>query len=209
MGEREMSTEKTKNVLVETAGDMFIVCLESVKRRVNEAVNDISEDEYNWEPISNSERSSDLHLPPDKKKVWRVFQKGGVWVYDYTPETLNRPPFTTIAWIMNHIAQTGDMYLYCVKTGKPEGVDRSWDDLPVYPECEQMGQYIFQVLGETEAYLKALPDDQIKTELNKLTPAPWGEMRLNYKNIWGGIIGHAFEHAVQISALKHRIRFGD
>jgi hypothetical protein len=204
-----MGAETTKNVGIETARDMLIVCLEAVKRRVNEAVSDISEAEYNWEPIPKPERSIDLHLPLDKKKVWRVYQKEGVWVYDYTPETLERPPFTTIAWIMNHISQTGDMYLYCVKTGKPEGVDLKWDDLPVYPDCEQMRKYIFRVLGETNAYLKTIPEGKIQSELNKLTPAPWGEMRHNYKNIWGGIIGHAFEHAVQISALKHRIRFGD
>jgi hypothetical protein len=47
---------------------------------------------------------------------------------------------------MNHIAQTGDMYLYCVKTGKPEGVERRWDDLPVSPDYEQMRVYLLQVL---------------------------------------------------------------
>ena len=107
---------------------------------------------------------------------------------------------------MNHIAQTGDMYLWCVKIGKPEGVDRKWDDLPVYADCERMRQYAFQVLDDTGEYQKAITEEQIKPELNKPTPAPWGEMRPTYKNIWGGIIAHTFEHATQISVLKQSIR---
>ena len=109
---------------------------------------------------------------------------------------------------MNHLAQTGDMYLYCVKTGKREGVDRKWDDLPVYSNRERMKQYIIQVLDDIGEYLGSISEGQIEAELNRPTPTPWGEKRPTYKNIWGGIIGHTIEHATQISIQKQRIRLG-
>lgn len=203
-----MGSENFTRRIVESARDILVIGLESAKRHVSEAITDISEKEYHWEPLSGSERLSDLHLAPDRKKVWRVFQQEGVWIYDYTPEGVDPPPFTTIPWIKNHIAQTGDMYLYCIKTGKPEGVDRSWVDLPVYPTYEQMSKYILQVVDDTQEYLDSISEDKINIELNRETPAPWGEMRPVYKNIWGGIICHTIEHAVQIAVLKDRIRFG-
>ncbi len=144
----------------------------------------------------------------DRKRVWRVFQREETWTYDYTPEALDPPPFTTMAWITNHIAQTGDMYLYCIKSGTPEGVDRRWDDLPVYPDLEQMGAYLLRVLDDTRQYLDSISTDQVNTELNRPTPAPWGEMRPVYKNVWGGIIAHTIEHAAQIAVLRQGLRNG-
>jgi hypothetical protein len=193
---------------IRSARDMLVFGLGSSQDRVLDAIADITEAEYHWEPLSDSERLIDLGSKPDRKKVWRVYQKDSIWIYDYTPETLIPSPFTTIAWIMNHIAQTGDMYLYCVKTGKPEGVGRSWDDLPVFPGHEQMSSYILQVLDDTRAYLDAITEGKIISELNKLTPLPWGDLRSVYENIWGGIISHTIEHATQIAILKDRIRFG-
>jgi hypothetical protein len=168
----------------------------------------LSDEEFNWEPLTGADRLSDLQLAPDEKKVWRVYSKEGVWIYDYTPEVLDPPPFTTIAWILNHIAQTGDMYLYCVETGKPEGIERFWDDLPVYPYYERMRNYTLQVLDKTQDYLDSIHEDEINLELNRASPAPWGEMRSVYQNLWGGIICHTIEHAAQIAVLKDRIRFG-
>ena len=193
---------------IDSIRDLMVVQLVDVVRKTQEAIDDITGIEYHWEPISKSDRSSDLVLPPEKKKVWRVFQLKGVWTYDYTPEALGVPPFTTIAWIMNHIAQTGDMYLYCLKSRKPEGIDRKWDDLPVYSDCERIRRYIFQGLDDTAEYLKSIPATKVKNELNKLSPAPWGEMRPAYRNVWGGIIAHTLEHVAQISNIKHIIRFG-
>lgn len=116
---------------LESLRDMLTVALATAAAHVIETIADMSDSEYHWEPLSGSERLTDLALTPDRKKVWRVYQHKGAWRYDYTREALHPSPFVTIAWIMNHVAQAGDMYLHCVKTGKPEGVDRNWDDLPV------------------------------------------------------------------------------
>jgi hypothetical protein len=198
-----MNTRHTNSLQVETARDMLIILLEAAKQRVNDALADISEIEFHWEPLGKAERRSDLEREPDNKKIWRVFKKGEVWVYDYTPKELADPPFTTIAWILNHIAHTGEMYLYCIQSGKPEGVERQWDDLPVCSRLEEVRQYLEQVFDDTGEYLRSIPESKIKHELNRSTPAPWGEMRPTYKNIWGGIIGHAIDHAAQINAIKY------
>jgi hypothetical protein len=194
--------------VVESVRDMLLFEVDSGSHHLEVTIADISEDEYSWESIPPSERSSDLLLPPEQKRVWRVFQKDGLWVYDYALGQLDPPPFTTIAWIMNHIAQTADMYLYCIKSGQPEGVERSWDDLPVSSHFEAMKIYTFEVLADVREYLLSIPATHVSQELNKLTPAPWGEMRPTYLNIWGGVVEHVIQHAMQIAVRKENIRYG-
>jgi hypothetical protein len=193
---------------IKSSRDVLLLGLDSGECSLRENLTGISEEEYHWEPLSSSEQASDRLLPPHRKRVWRVFQQEGVWGYDYTPEELSPSPFTTIAWIMNHIAQTADTYLYCIQTGKPEGVDRRWEDLPVPSSCEAMSSYIFEVLTGAREYLVAIPEETVQRKLNKLTPAPWGEMRPTYLNLWGGIVEHVIQHSMQIAARKDRIRYG-
>ena len=203
-----VTKEDYRTIGVKSSRDVLLLGLDSGERSLLETIADISEEEYQWEPIPLSEQASDRLLPPHRKRVWRVFQQEGVWMYDYTLEELNHSPFTTIAWIMNHVAQTADMYLYCIKTGKPEGVDRRWEDLPILSGCEAMSSYISEVLTEVREYLLSMPEEYIYRELNKTTPAPWGEMRPTYLNIWGGVVEHVLQHSMQIAARKDRIRYG-
>jgi hypothetical protein len=193
---------------IRSARDALLFGLDAGGRSLRETVGDITEQEYWWEPLSPSERAPDRLLPPKLKRVWRVFEQEGVWTYDYTPEEVKPSPFTTIAWIMNHAAQTADMYLYCVLTGKPEGVELRWEDLPVPSGLEAMSRYLFEVLSRVREYLVSIPAAAILEELNKPTPAPWGEMRPTYRNIWGGIIEHVLQHSMQIAARKDTIRYG-
>ena len=109
---------------------------------------------------------------------------------------------------MNHIAQTAEMYLYCIKFGKPEGRDRSWEDLSVPPEQGAMRDYIYQMLADVRAYPVSIPAGRVNCEMNRLGPAPWGKMRPAYMNIWGGVVEHALHHAAQLAARKDRIRYG-
>jgi len=106
---------------IRSARDLLLFELTNTERNLRNTVAGIAEDAYDWEPIPVSEHQADLLLPPERKRVWRVYACEGVWTYDYTAVALQPPPFTTIAWIMNHIAQTAEMYLLCIKTGKPEG----------------------------------------------------------------------------------------
>jgi hypothetical protein len=189
-----------------SARDALLLGVDTALLRMHEVFADLSEAEYNWEPLSEAERQHDLPLPAERKRVWRVFQTERGYTYDYGDGDLNPPPFTTIAWLMNHIAVTAQMYLYCIKTGKPTGEELTWDDLPVHSTLPAMRDYAFRTLEETRAYLQSFPDSEAQTELNKLTPAPWGEMRPTFLNLWGGIIEHALQHAAQIAARKEDIR---
>lgn len=205
---KQVAKEYYLSTGIKSSRDVLLLGLDSGEQSLRETIADISEEEYHWEPISSSEQSSDRFLPPHRKRVWRVFQQDGIWMYDYALGKLDPPPFTTVAWIMNHIAQTADMYLYCIKTGKPEGVDRRWEDLPVPSSCKAMSSYILTALTSVREYLISIPDEYIHNELNKLTPAPWGEMRPTYLNVWGGVVEHVIQHSIQIAARKERILYG-
>src|SRR5690349_18445019 len=86
-----------------SARDALLFALDSAGLRANETLRDITDEEYNWEPLSESERQHDITLSVDKKCVWRVFEENGAYTYDYGGDR-TPPAFTTIAWIMNHIA---------------------------------------------------------------------------------------------------------
>jgi len=189
-----------------SARDALLLGVDTALLRASETCMDITEEEYNWEPLSESERLQDIGLSAETKRVWRVFRVGSTYVYDYAFRNADAPAFTTIAWIMNHIAQTADMYLYCIKTGQPAGEELTWDDLPVYSNLSAMRDYVFRALQTTRDYLLALEESEIYDHLNKLTPAPWGEMRPTFLNLWGGIIEHALQHTMQIAVRKERIR---
>jgi len=193
---------------IESARDLLLRELVSAMHNLHETIANISSEEYDWEPLSPSEQAADCLLPPERKRVWRVFQQEGHWTYDYTPEALDPPPFTTIAWIINHIAQTADMYLFCIQSEKAEGIERTWDDLPVPSNFAMACKYLDEVLAVARGYLLSFPQQQIDEKLNKLTPAPWGEMRPTYVNLWGGVIEHLILHTMQIAARKDTIRYG-
>lgn len=188
-----------------SARDALVLGLDTALLRMQETLADITEDEYIWHPFSEAECTTDDALPDDQKRLWTVRERNGGFTYDYADETRLPPPFTTIAWIMTHIAHTAAMYFYCVKSGK--GVDEAfgWGDLPTYGTQAQTKQYLFEVMGEVRAYLLTLESD---AELNKITPKPSWEMRPTYLNIWGGCIEHAIQHAMQIAVRKERIRAG-
>ncbi len=100
------------------------------------------------------------------------------------------------------------MYLYCIQTGEPEGASRHWDDLPVPANLRDMSAYMFAVLARVREHLCCIPKQDVDHTLNQLTPAPWGEMRPTYLNLWGGIIEHGIQHAMQIAVRKEHIRCG-
>jgi uncharacterized damage-inducible protein DinB len=200
------SPQEYLTTTVHSARDFLLVGVDTALLRMRETFEDLTDDEFHWESLSGAERLNDMLLPANQKRVWRVFEKDGSVTYDYSYETLTPSPFTTIAWNMNHIAQTAEMYLHCIRTGKPAGEGKTWDDLPTHLDLTMSRQYARAAVSEARHYLESLDETQARSELNKLTPAPWGEKRPTYVNLWGGIIEHAIQHTTQIAARKERIR---
>ena len=122
--------------------------LDSAEVESAKTLGDLSQDEFTWEPLEKEKRKSDISLPPEKKRVWRVFEKDSKWMCDYANGKFDPAPFITIHWIMNHVALAGIMYLHCIKTGKPEGMDLKWDDLPTFSILDQMSNYVYEMLAE-------------------------------------------------------------
>jgi hypothetical protein len=182
--------------------DVLVLGVDTAVIRLEETLRDLTEEEYHWEPLSENERLADKVLSAETKRVWRIYESDGHYHYDYGERSPDNPAFTTIAWIMNHIATTADMYLRCIKTGKPAGEGFSWDDLPIQATLPDMHAYLFQTLENTRDYLLTIEQQK----LNAPTPAPWGLIRPAFLNIWGGIIEHALQHNMQIAVRKERIR---
>lgn len=197
-----------QNRKLHSVRDTLVFGVESALLRLREQYEDLTPEEYDWEPFTEAEQQADLLLPSEERRIWRLGEQKGVFTYDYADTTRKPDPFTTIAWLMNHIAQTADMYLYCIKSGKPAGEERFWWDLPVYQTLPEMREYGYRTFLDVKAYLLSLKDDTAEDELNQLTPAPWGEMRPTFFNLWGGVIEHATLHAMQIAVRKERIRAG-
>lgn len=194
-----------KKIKILSLRDILLVELNSAETEARRTLQDLSEKDFTWEPLSEKEKIIDVVLPPEHKRVWRVFKKDSKWTYDYAMEEFNPAPFTTIHLIMNHVAQTGIMYLQCIKTCKPEGKDLNWDNLPVYPELNQLRDYIYEMLAKNRKYLSSINDKKVINSMNSLTPAPWGEMRPTWLNLWGGVIQHTLQHMMQISVRKENI----
>lgn len=188
--------------------DALILGVDTAILRVSETIRDITEAEYHWEPLSEAERPEDMLLSAETKRVWRVFPIEGVYTYDYGERGSDDPAFTTIAWIMNHIVSTAEMYLYCIRSGKSVGEERTWGDLTTYASVSDAQIHLNRVFADTRDYLSLLAESGDVTQLNILTPTPYGEMRPAYLNLWGGIIEHALQHAMQIAVRKERIRKG-
>jgi hypothetical protein len=200
--------ESDKNKKIFTPRDTLLAELDSVEAESKKTLGDLSQDEFIWEPLELEKRKSDISLPPEKKRVWRVFETDGKWMCDYAPGNLEPAPFITIHWIMNHVAIVGIMYLQCIKTGKPEGVNLKWDDLPIFSNLDQMRSYVYEMLRENRDYLFSVDERDITDFLNSLTPAPDGETRPTWLNIWGGVILHTLQHMGQVAVIKKYIRSG-
>ena len=82
---------------VMSSRDVLLLGLDSGEQHIREVLADVNGEEYGWEPIPLSERSADMLLPAERKKVWRVYKWEEKWTYDYVPDVLDPPPFTTIA----------------------------------------------------------------------------------------------------------------
>lgn len=186
--------------------DGLLLGVDTAELRLRETVTNITDEEYEWEPLPEIEQAADIALSAETKRVWRVYPKDGRFTYDYGDRKPDQAAYTTIAWIMNHIATTADMYLYCIMSGKPAGLERQWSDLTIYPTRAEMTDYLFHVLNDARAHITSLGSAGDLDALNALTPAPWGELRPTYLNLWGGIIEHALQHSMQIAVRKESIR---
>ncbi len=60
---------------IESARDLLLFELNSAERAICETTTDITDVEYNWEPVAISEQPADLLLPPECKRVWRIYSR--------------------------------------------------------------------------------------------------------------------------------------
>jgi hypothetical protein len=75
------SSESYQAWKVHSSRDFMLLGIESALLRMHQTFSDITDEEFNWEPLSETERAEDIKLPTVGKRVWRVFQEKGIYTY--------------------------------------------------------------------------------------------------------------------------------
>lgn len=88
--------------------------MERANRRLRERLQGVTDDEYLWEPVAGcwSVRRREAATSPHP-------MGGGEWVFDYTEDDVDPPPFTTIAWRLMHLTDVVGGYRLVLQGGAP------------------------------------------------------------------------------------------
>ncbi len=65
--------ENSLRMAVTSPQDLLLFALDAAVLYFEETLADVSEDEYDWEPLSDADRIVDVGLPPERKRAWRVY----------------------------------------------------------------------------------------------------------------------------------------
>ena len=158
--------------------------LDEAYRFIRAIVEDLSEDEFWWEPVAS---------------VWTVRKDStGRWSADYPEPPHPVPaPFTTIAWRLVHVGECKLMYHeYAYGPGK-----LSWPTLDSTHTAKDAIAALEQGHELLHADLARLADDdleaQVKTNWGELWPA---------RQIFTTMINHDFQHGGEIGVLRDLYR---
>ena len=132
-----------------------------------------------WEPVPS---------------CWTVHtNEKGIWVVDYEIPPSDPPPFTTIAWKLDHLASCKRMYHdYAFGEGTLQ-----CEDIPV---AHSAAEAITQ-LGEAQTKLRARLDFLNDDQLDEMSQTNWGEMWPTWKIFWT-MISHDLHHGAEIGCLR-------
>jgi uncharacterized damage-inducible protein DinB len=157
--------------------------LDHAFREVWDRVQGLTDDEFFWEPVPN---------------CWTVRQRpNGRWSVDYPDVHPDPPPFTTIAWRLDHLGECKVMYHeYAFGPAR-----LTWDEIDSAHTAE--GAIAELVRGHrllTDA-LAGLTDADLDTE--RLTN--WGERWPTWRILWT-MIHHDVHHGAEIGVLRDLYR---
>jgi uncharacterized damage-inducible protein DinB len=153
--------------------------LDHAFREVWDRVQGLSDDEFFWEPVPN---------------CWTVRQRpDGRWSVDYPDVHPDPPPFTTIAWRLDHLGECKVMYHeYAFGPAR-----LTWDEIDSAHTAEAAIRELargHQLLTEA---LASLTDADL--DADRLTN--WGERWPTWRILWT-MIHHDFHHGGEIGVLR-------
>jgi hypothetical protein len=143
----------------------------------------LTDQEYFWKPVP---------------ACWTVHTDvKGNWVVDYEKPPPDPPPFTTIAWKMEHITSCKIMYReYAFGEGKLR-----WEDIPV---ARTASESISRLL-EAQSRLRTELDSFDNEELESMRRTNWGDKWPTWMIFWT-MISHDLHHGAEIGCLRDLYR---
>ena len=145
--------------------------LDRAFERIRPKVEGLTDREYLWEPVPGCWT---VHRRRPEDRFWEpgveVFVNGGgEWVADYAGADLDPPPFTTIAWRMNHVASIAWVWTdHVLGNGGPQ-----WDDHDVPHTADAAVAWWDEGCRGFRDAAAALRDEGLKRRYR----APWGDER--------------------------------
>lgn len=161
-------------------------------RRVHDRLGGLTDEEFFWEPVEHA-----WTLRKDEHGSWFAdYARDGKDWPDYTDPT--PPPFTTIAWRLNHLASCKVMYHeYAFGAAA-----LSWADPALYP-ATVAGNIAMAVEGQTR--LRAALDALRNADLDEERLTNWGEKWPTWRIFWT-MIHHDEQHGSEIGVIRDLYR---
>jgi hypothetical protein len=146
-------------------------------------VEGLTDAEFFWEPVPG---------------CWTVHTDDkGQWIVDYEKPAPDPPPFTTIAWKLDHLASCKIMYHeYAFGQARLD-----WEGISIPPTASES----IHQLTEAQIKLKTTLDGMHDRQLEEPCRTNWGEMWPTWKIFWT-MISHDLQHGSEISCLRDLFR---
>jgi len=146
-------------------------------------VDGLTDEEFWWEPV------------PDCWTVRRT--DGGTWAVDYAFPDPQPPPFTTIGWRLDHVAECKVMYHeYAFGPGR-----LTFPDI----DSAHTAQSAIELLERGQALLVEDLASLDDADLQRARLTNWGEEWPTWRILWT-LIQHDVQHGGEIGALRDLYR---
>jgi uncharacterized damage-inducible protein DinB len=166
-----------------TATQLLADQLDEAYRVVRERVEGLSDEEFWWEPVSN---------------CWTVRrQPSGRWMVDYPDEHPVPGPFTTIAWRLDHLAESKVMYHeYAFGPGR-----LTWPEI----DSAHTAADAIAMLEHGQALLVSALSELTDADLDAPRMTNWGEEWPSWRVLWT-MVDHDLHHGGEIGVLRDLYR---
>lgn len=166
-----------------TATQLLADQLEEAYRGLRERVEGLTDEEFWWEPVAD---------------CWTVRQGAdGRWSADYAEPDPDPPPFTTIAWRLDHLAECKVMYHeYAFGPGR-----LTWPQI----DSAHTAAAAIAMLEHGQQLLVSALSGLTDADLDAPRMTNWGEEWPTWRVLWT-MIDHDLHHGSEIGVLRDLYR---
>jgi hypothetical protein len=165
------------------ATQLLAAQLDEAYRVVRDRIEGLSDEEFFWEPV------------PD---CWTVRRRpNGLWMVDYRDVHPEPPPFTTIAWRLDHLAECKVMYHeYAFGPGR-----MTWPQI----DSAHTATDAIAMLEHGQELLTSALDTLTDADLDAPRLTNWGDEWPTWRVLWT-MIEHDEHHGGEIGVLRDLYR---